>query len=305
MLLMSGPEAACGAQWPPARPGTAVNLVCTAGHERRLRDIWRSAGWPCHDNIELDLLAAGLVCRLMDGSGRETLRLTDAGIEKLALKRQRHQAALTAHEALVQQVALQQQRAGRVVWCGLTLRAPLVGSGGQQESKQQSKQQSQQPERRDGALQQLPVLADLAEPAPSSDHASEPLEAAQAAQSVQWVLAMPDVYAIRHTTVEAYVEPAAFEIKVSRADLLGDLRRPAKAAAYLALASQCWYVLKRGIADLDEIPAVFGVLWADEARLDVGRPAAVRAFRLPFAVWMALARAQPLPPLAEDGQAMI
>ena len=277
-----------GGTWPAANPSAAVNSASTAAHERRLRDIWRSAGWPCHDNIELDLLAAGLVCRLLDDSRRETLRVTDGGITRLALKRRRHQAALTAHEALVQRVALQQQHAGRVVWCGLTLRAPLASSDAQQPSTQ--------PAARQGALLQRP---DGADPAPPEEPAG------QAGQAVRWALAMPDVYAIRHTTVETHVEPAAFEIKVSRADLLGDLRRPAKAAAYLALASQCWYVLDRGIADLDEIPAGFGVLWADEARLDVGRPAAVRPFKLPFAVWMALARARPLPSAAEDGQAML
>ncbi len=274
---------------PPADPTSALELPCTSVHERRLRDIWRSAGWPCHDNIELDLLAAGLVCRLLDSSGRETLRLTDAGIDRLAAKRRRHQAAMTAHEALVQRVALQQQRAGRVVWCGLTLRAPLALPEGPSLPAS--------PGGRGAPEQELPDLG--------SDAVQPGGQPAKTAKAVRWALAMPDVYAIRHTTVEACVEPAAFEVKVSRADLLGDLRHPAKAAAYLALASQCWYVLQRGIAELDEIPPVFGVLWADEAGLDVGRPAPVRPFKLPFAVWMALARAPALAPPAEDGQAMI
>ena len=116
---------------------------------------------------------------------------------------------------------------------------------------------------------------------------------------------MPDVYAIRHTTVEAYLEAAAYEIKVSRADLLSDLRRPAKAAAYLALAGQCWYVLKRGIAQVEEIPPVLGVMWADETGFETARAAPVRPYRLPFAVWMALARATALPPLADDSQQLI
>ena len=49
-----------------------------AAHKRRLRETWRSAGWPCHDLLELDLLAAGLLSRHWDGDGRETLRVTDA-----------------------------------------------------------------------------------------------------------------------------------------------------------------------------------------------------------------------------------
>ena len=45
--------------------------------------------------------------------------------------------------------------------------------------------------------------------------------------------------------MEDYAEPVVHEIKVRRADLLSDLRRADKGAAYVALASQCWYVLKR------------------------------------------------------------
>ena len=46
------------------------------------------------------------------------------------------------------------------------------------------------------------------------------------AAPTRWVLAMPDVFSIRKTTVEDYAEPVAHEIKVRRADLLSDLRRP-------------------------------------------------------------------------------
>jgi hypothetical protein len=99
------------------------------------------------------------------------------------------------------------------------------------------------------------------------------------------------VYSIRHTTVEDSTEPVVHEIKVSRADLLSDLRNAAKGAAYLGLSSQCWYVLKRGIATVDEVPAAYGVMFADAAGLEVARPAPRRAMRVPFAVWMALARA--------------
>ena len=254
--------------------------MLAAVHERRLRDLWRSAGWPCRDNVELDLLAAGLLSRHLDEKGIETLRLTDAGVAQLAAKRRRHQTALTAHEALVQRVALQQQRAGRVVWCGLSLRAPLAVG---------------------------PSVQAAVAPNPETTHLPglAAVQPVQPVQPVQWAIAMPDVYAIRLTTVEAYVEAAAYEIKVSRADLLGDLRRPAKAAAYLALAGQCWYVLKRGIAQVSEIPPVFGVMWTDESGFETARPAPVRPYKLPFAVWMALARATALPPLADDDQQLI
>ena len=209
-------------------------------HRRRLAEVWRSAGWPCRDAIELDLLAAGLLARQWDEAGRETLRATDEGIAVLAAVRQRNRAALGAHEALVGRVARDMQRAGRVVWRGLSLRVPLPGDE---------------------------------------------------AGSTRWAVAMPDVFSIRYTTLEDHTEPIVHEIKVSRSDLRADLRRADKSAAYLAMGSQCWYVLKRGIATADEIPPAFGVMFADENDLDVARPAPRRAMRLAFPVWMALARA--------------
>ena len=49
-------------------------------HLRRLREIYRSAGWPCQDLLEVELLAAGQVERRVSAQGHETLRVTDAGI---------------------------------------------------------------------------------------------------------------------------------------------------------------------------------------------------------------------------------
>lgn len=210
-------------------------------HRRRLREIWRSAGWPCQDMVEAELLAAGLLQRLRDGDGRETLRLTDAGVALLAQTLHHHRAARDAHEALVEQVAREMQRAGRIAWRGLSLRA-RVGEG-------------------DGTA---------------------------------WAMAKPDVYSIRHTTVEAYLQPMVHEIKVHRADLLSDLRHAAKRAAYQQLCSECWYVIRQGIAQPQEIPPECGVLVADGTRLEVARPAPKRAVHMPFAVWMALARATPV-----------
>jgi hypothetical protein len=116
-----------------------------------------------------------------------------------------------------------------------------------------------------------------------------------------WATAMPDVFSIRHTTVEDYVEPVAHEIKVRRADLLADLRRPLKGEAYLEMSSQCWYVLREGIGTADEIPGAFGVMSAQASALQVLRPAPRRAMKLPFGAWMALARAAP-EPLDDEAQ---
>lgn len=214
-------------------------------HLQRLRLIWRSAGWPCQDLVEIELLAGGWVERLAEDGGRERLRVTDAGVALIAQSLTRNRAARDAHEGLVERVATEMQRAGRIAWRGLALRAGLPGEDGK----------------------------------------------------TLWVHAMPDVYSIRHSTVEDYLEPAIHEIKVSRADLLGELRRPAKSAAYRALSSQCWFVIKAGIAQPEEIPPEYGVLIGHDNQLELARPAPKRAHRPDFATWMALARATPLNPL--------
>ena len=227
------------------------SLLPTIGtaHRRRLRAVWQSAGWPYQDLLEVELLAAGLLQRQQDSQGRETVRVTDAGLQVLHHTLLKNRAARDDHEQLVAQVARAMQRAGRVVWRGLSLRARVGGEAG-------------------------------------PDGQAEP----------GWAIAMPDVYSIRHTTVEDYVEPVAHEIKVRRADLLADLRRPAKGEAYRWLSGECWYVLREGIAQPEEIPPVYGVLLADAGGgLAVARPAPRRPMRLPFMVWMALARATPEP----------
>ena len=106
------------------------------------------------------------------------------------------------------------------------------------------------------------------------------------------------VFSIRNTSVEAYLQPVVHEVKVRRADLLGDLRKPAKRAAYLDMASECWYVLGRdgrgrSIADPSEIPLECGVMLHNGSRLEVVRPAPRRAMVLPFGIWLALAKATP------------
>ena len=97
----------------------------TRRHHRRLRDIYRSAGWPCQDMLEVELLAAGLLERVVAGGGLETLRVTDAGVARLAHVFACNKASRTPHEALVEKVALELGRAGRVVWRGLSLRVQV------------------------------------------------------------------------------------------------------------------------------------------------------------------------------------
>ncbi len=230
-------------------------------HARRLRDIYRSAGWPSQDLLEIELLACGMLQRVAGPAGHETLRVTDAGVAYLAATLLRNRAALSKHEALVEHVAGEMVRAGRITWRGLSLRAQLP------------------PEAEGG--------------------------------KVRWCMVRPDVFSIRNTTVQEYVDPIVHEIKVHRADLLGDLRRPEKRAAYLDLGGECWYVLGcdakgRPIGAADEIPGECGVMLMENARLTVARAAPRRTRQqLPLGVWMALAKATPVAGLAEDEQGML
>lgn len=218
-------------------------------HARRLRELYRSAGWPSQDKVEVELLAAGLLERVSEVSGHDKVRLTDAGINYLALAFHKNRQARSAHETLVDLVAQTMMRDGRIVWTGLSLRA------------------------------QLPSEPDT---------------------STRWKICMPDVFSIRNTTVAGYLEPVVHEIKVSRADLLGDLKSKDKRDSYLNVGGQCWYVLGsdskgRPIAKPEEIPDECGVMLLEAERLEVIRNAPKRAIPdLPFSMWMALAKATPL-----------
>lgn len=239
----------------------AAPMALTRLHRRRLREIYRSAGWPCQDMLEVELLAAGLVRRSQTPGGHTVLQVTDPGITVLAETLAINRAVRSEHEALVELVAREMLRAGRIAWRGLSLRA-----------------------QRPGADEQT---------------------------AGSWCIAQPDVFSIRNTTVEAYTEPVVHEIKVRRADLLGDLRLPMKRAAYLDLGGECWYVLgsdKRGrcIGAPEEIPPECGVMVLENNRLSVARAAPRRSItRLPFGLWMALAKATPVAGLDAENQGLL
>ena len=246
---------------PVAAPAVGGAESLGRAHAKRLREIYRSAGWPCQDMLEIELLACGMLQRVASPAGHETLRVTDAGVAWLAATRVRNRSALSAHETLVEQVACEMVRAGRITWQALSLRA------------------------------QLP---------PTSD-----------GERVRWCMVRPDVFSIRNTTVETYVDPIVHEIKVTRSDLLGDLRRPDKRTAYLDLGGECWYVLGcdakgRPIGAADEIPAECGVMLRENQRLVVARAAPRRNRQnLPLGVWMALAKATPVAGLNDEVQGLL
>ena len=113
-----------------------------------------------------------------------------------------------------------------------------------------------------------------------------------------WRMARPDLFSVRRTTVEDYLQPMVHEIKVSRADLLSDLRHAAKRESYQWLSCETYFVLPAGVADPQEIPEGFGV-WLlhgpiESGTLELARPARHVPCKLPFAVWMALAKATPV-----------
>jgi hypothetical protein len=258
----------------PARAAAPTRV-----HLTRLMQIWRSAGWPCRDPIELDVVAAGWACATADAEGRETLRLTDEGVRLLAESRRRNRRALSAHDRLGHHVARQLADAGRIVWRELSLRSWVPAAKGP-----------------DGD-------ADVA--APGALLAMEP-EAFALAEPVaptaagSWRMARADVFSVRNTSVEAYLHPIVHEIKTSRADLLSDVRHEAKRLAYQGLCCECYYVFPAGIATPDDVPDGFGV-WllhgdVDTGTLEFARPARHAECRLPFAAWLALAKAVPWTP---------
>ena len=237
-------------------PNHIPNLKRT--HARRLRELYRSAGWPYQDVIEIELLAAGLLERVPDGKGVECMRVTDAGIQYLATAAQSNRASLSVHNTLVDTVVQTMIRDGRIVWKGLALRAAL------------------------------------------------PPESEEAEPKARWRMCIPDVFSIRNTTVPGYLEPVVHEIKVARADLLGDLKNKDKRSAYLDLGGQCWCVIGcnakgKPIAEADEIPNECGVMLFCDGKLEVVRMAPKRpAAQLPFSVWMALAKASPASEVATN-----
>ena len=243
--------------------------------------IWRSAGWPCRDAIELDLLAADWVALERDGAGVESLRVTDSGIRLLAQARQHRARGRSAHDRLAERVCVHLAAQGRIVWRELSLRARIATAA--------------VPEAGGLEIEMPPVDCDRAQ---GSKHTGSGAGA--------WRMARPDVFSVRNTSVEDYLHPLVHEVKASRADLLSDLRNEAKRESYRWLSCETYYVFPAGVAQAQEIPEDFGV-WmmhgnADSGALELVRPARHAACKLPFAAWMALARSTPVQLEGDDPQ---
>ena len=251
---------------------SALPTVPRRIHLTRLMSIWRSAGWPCRDAVELDLVAAGWAKLAEGAGGHETIRLTAAGIRLLAESRQRNQRSLSAHDQLAARVAANLMAAGRIVWRELSLRARITTND-----------------------PLTTCAASMTDEALWLD--DETISQQRHHGKASWRMARPDVFSVRRTSVEDYLQPMIHEVKVSRADLLSDLRHAAKRESYQWLSCETYYVLPAGVAEPHEIPEAFGV-WLlngtiDSGTLDLARPARHTPCKLPFPVWMALAKATP------------
>jgi len=264
--------------------------------------IWRSAGWPSRDPIDIDLLAAGWVGLVGEHPANECLRLTDAGIALLAQSRQAQRRSESDHDKLALRMTDVLMDAGRLVWHELSLRAKVTAEDATSEASGQVADSTN-----GGAATTLHA----GEPQSlwGSDEAEDSDDASDTPQSkpYRWRLARPDLFSIRRTSNPNYLHPVVHEIKVSRADLLSDLRHTAKRSSYQWLASECHYVFPHGLAEPQELPEELGV-WVihgdiDTGRLEMLRPARHAPCTLPFDVWMALAKASPVDRALERSQA--
>ena len=93
---------------------------------KRLREMYRSAGWPFLDTVDIELIAAGFLEQVTEEKGYATVRVTASGIAHRALSIQRNRQNRSAHEILVDRVGWEMLRDGRVVWTCLGLPAGLT-----------------------------------------------------------------------------------------------------------------------------------------------------------------------------------
>ena len=220
-----------------ATPGNAgpEPEALTRNHLRRLRQYFRSSGWPCQDNVELDLLRERVSCAARRrGRPLESIVVTDAGIARLALQLECNRQAHAEHDALVARVGRWLLAQRRLVFRKVALRTRVDDA---------------------------------------------------------WALSKPDVFSVRHVTSSRRLHPAVHEVKVRRADLLGDLKKETKRRGYQSYSQSFHYVIAEGIAEPDEIPEDCGLIVASERSLVLVRPSPYRPATLTTAQWVALARA--------------
>lgn len=238
------------------KPGTSANADSSAPdplprrHATRLRHYWRSRGWACHDNLDIDLMRWGLIVETV---AQDTARdaasrflLTDAGRGEALVKSVTHnRRSCSRHAEAVEATTHHLADTGRLVFTELPIRTEHEG---------------------------------------------------------RWRTCKPDVFSLVRGLRADHLAPQVHELKVSRADLLGELRS-AKIERYRELAASIYFVIAEGIAEPEEIPADYGVaLWQADGAYRLARRAPIDDYRIETRHWMALARAQPFSAEADSPQ---
>lgn len=77
----------------------------------------------------------------------------------------------------------------------------------------------------------------------------------------EWSEVRPDVFACRRALRASGAHPEIYEVKVSRADFLADLAKPAKRAGYIALGEAFYYACPEGLIRRDEVPPGVGLVY--------------------------------------------
>ncbi len=205
-------------------------------HAARLRHYWRSQGWACHDDIDIDLLRWGLVDEQPGLDIASRFAVTAAGRTALGDGLKRNRRARNAHSEATEAVASHLASTGRLVFTELSVRTEHEG---------------------------------------------------------RWRSCKPDVFSMVRGLRADHLAPQVHEIKVRRADLLGELRG-GKIERYRELAASIYLVIADGIAEPDEIPGDYGVaLYSATAGFRIARAAPIGDYSLETRHWMALAKATP------------
>ena len=101
--------------------------------------------------------------------------------------------------------------------------------------------------------------------------------------NASWRIARPDVFSVRRTSVEDYLQPMVHEVKVSRADLLSDLRHSAKRESYQQRVN-AYYAEKFGHPPLKLV--VLSVSYSSDTTRTIGDIDFVLTKDEPLSKWM-------------------
>lgn len=75
--------------------------------------------------MEIDLINAGMIRRVLSEVGPERIEVTDEGLRALGNALSRNRSAFDGHEMLVERLAMSEAAAGRLVYRGLMLRGRI------------------------------------------------------------------------------------------------------------------------------------------------------------------------------------